>query len=222
MSYLEFFIQSEYIFRIIVAGICGCIIGYERKNRNKEAGVRTHAIVAVGAALIMVVSKYGFEDSIRFDASRVASQIVSGVGFLGAGIIFVRKRMVSGLTTAAGIWTTCGIGMAIGSGLYYIGIISSFVVVLIQILMHKEIFNNKEIEREIIQLRIKEDVSIQSVREIFKENNIKLLCMDFQKLQPNDMSITAEITLNQGQSLLEFVTLLSEDSRVVATKRIRE
>ena len=96
--------QGEFALRILLAGLLGAAIGFERKNRNKLAGVRTHAIVALGAALIMVVSKYGFYDMDKFDASRVAAQIVSGVGFLGAGIIFVRNNnSVSGLTTAAGI-----------------------------------------------------------------------------------------------------------------------
>ena len=87
----------------------------------KEAGVRTHLIVAIGSALMMIVSKYGFSDTIadlgKADASRIASQILTEVGFLGAGTIFIRKNAISGLTTAAGIWATAGIGMAVGSGL---------------------------------------------------------------------------------------------------------
>ena len=100
--------QLELLVRLIVAGICGSLIGYERKNRLKEAGIRTHMIVALGSALVMIVSKYGFADVLLLhnyilDPSRVAAQIVSGIGFLGAGIIFVRKQAISGLTTAAGI-----------------------------------------------------------------------------------------------------------------------
>ena len=83
--------QWELLFRIMIACILGIVIGLERKNRNKLAGVRTHAIVAFGAALIVVVSKYGFADIPNYDASRIASQIVSGIGFLGAGIIIVRN-----------------------------------------------------------------------------------------------------------------------------------
>ena len=107
----------ELLLRILLGGFMGAIIGHERKSRDKSAGMRTHAIVGLGAALIMIVSKYGFGDVPDFDASRVAAQIVSGVGFLGAGIIFVRNNAtVSGLTTAAGIWTTVGVGMALGAG----------------------------------------------------------------------------------------------------------
>ena len=118
--------QCEFLIRMIIACFMGYVIGYERKNRDKSAGMRTHAIVCLGAALIMIVSKYGFKDIPDYDASRVAAQIVSGVGFLGAGIIFVRNNTVSGLTTAAGIWTTAGVGMAIGAGIYFIGISAGF------------------------------------------------------------------------------------------------
>lgn len=132
----------EYFLRIILAGICGGIIGYERKNRGKGAGIRTHVIVAIASALMMIISKYGFNDlafgeDFRLDPSRVASQIVSGVGFLGAGMIFIQKQAVKGLTTAAGIWATSGIGMAIGSGMYVIGITTSLVIVVVQLITHK-------------------------------------------------------------------------------------
>ena len=119
------FTELEFFFRILIAGICGGLIGYERNNRLKEAGIRTHLIVALAAALIMVVSKYGFSDvttlkGVALDPSRIAAQIVTGVGFLGAGMIFVRNQTISGLTTAAGVWATAGIGMTIGAGLYKI------------------------------------------------------------------------------------------------------
>ncbi|HBE87024.1 MAG TPA: magnesium transporter MgtC, partial [Lachnoclostridium sp.] len=111
-------IQLEYMLRIITAGLLGFLIGSERKNRNKSAGIRTHAIVAIGSALMMVVSKYGFPDIPTSDGARIAAQVVSGIGFLGAGVIFVRNNLVNGLTTAAGIWATAGVGLALGAGQY--------------------------------------------------------------------------------------------------------
>ena len=113
------FDQSELLLRIAIACVLGILIGNERKNRNKSAGVRTHAIVAMGSALMMVVSKYGFVDIMdygKFDGARIAAQVVSGVGFLGAGIIFVRNNLVSGLTTSAGIWATARRRTGNGSG----------------------------------------------------------------------------------------------------------
>lgn len=223
MSITDFWIQSEYILRIFVASVCGCVIGYERTNRNKEAGIRTHAIVAVGAALIMIVSKYGFSDSANFDASRVAAQIVSGIGFLGAGIIFLRNRMVSGLTTAAGIWTTGGIGMAIGSGLYYIGIATTVLVVFIQVLMHKSIFN-REMEKDIVKLRIKEGGNVRKVEKILQEYedyHTDIIGLDYKKTEPPETELTVELILRKDQSLMEFVTLLSENPEVVVVKSMR-
>ena len=144
-------IHWEWFLRIIIAGLCGAIIGYERRNRNKEAGIRTHAIIALSAALIMVVSKYGFPDVVEYDAARMAAQIVSGVGFLGAGVIFVRHGTVSGLTTAAGIWATAGVGSCLGSGLYDVGILSTLFVVGLQFMFHHGILRKYANQGQIIQ-----------------------------------------------------------------------
>ena len=130
----------EWFVRILIAAICGCCIGYERSSRNKGAGIRTHAILALGSALMVLISKYGFCDFKNIDGSRLAAQIVSGVGFLGAGVIFVRHGTVSGLTTAAGMWATSGVGMCIGCGLYDLGIISTFLIVGLQTLFHRGFF----------------------------------------------------------------------------------
>lgn len=132
--------QLFYIIRIILAGLCGAAIGLERKNRSKEAGIRTHFVVSCASALIMVISKYGFfdiPDLKAVDAARLAAQVVSGIGFLGAGMIFVHKNTVTGLTTAAGVWATSGVGLAIGSGMYAVGVAATLVIITAQILLHK-------------------------------------------------------------------------------------
>lgn len=108
----------EFIIRLFVASLIGAIIGFERKYRAKGAGVGTHVLVAIGAALFMIVSQHGFAGANRFDAARVAAGVVSGIGFLGGGIILKQQNRVSGLTTAAGLWVTAAMGLAIGSGLY--------------------------------------------------------------------------------------------------------
>ena len=136
--------QVWYVLRIIIAGVCGGIIGLERRNRSKEAGIRTHFIVACASALMMIISKYGFTDMVgadgirSADGARIAAQVVSGIGFLGAGMIFVHKNTVTGLTTAAGIWATSGVGMAIGGGMYIVGITSSVLIVVAQIILHAD------------------------------------------------------------------------------------
>ena len=108
------------ILRLALSGLLGGLIGAEREYRAKVAGVRTHILVAVGAALMMVVSRYGFDG--QGDPSRVAAQIVSGIGFIGAGSIIVQRHAVHGLTTAAGIWVAAGIGMAVAAGLYAVAV----------------------------------------------------------------------------------------------------
>lgn len=133
--------QGDYLLRILVAGICGLLIGYERESRMKMAGIRTHTIIAMAAALMVVISKYGFFDvvaldGVSVDASRIAASVVTGVGFLGAGIILNRKTTISGVTTSAGIWATIGIGMALGAGMWILGIGSTAMLLVIQYAFH--------------------------------------------------------------------------------------
>lgn len=183
---LHFMEQGEFFLRIIIAALCGAVIGYERKNRMKEAGIRTHLIVALGSALMMVISKYGFADIAgalgKADGSRVASQIVTGVGFLGAGTIFVRKNAVSGLTTAAGIWATAGIGMAIGAGMYSVGIASAITITIMQFVFHGHLkFLNKP-SAELITMRITDTGGVlESVREQLAGDGIEIMNIRMDK-----------------------------------------
>ncbi len=129
--------EQEFILRILTAAILGGLIGLEREYRSKEAGFRTHFLVALGAALFMIVSAYGFDDvnmsdAHRWDVSRIASQVVSGIGFIGAGTIIFHKseNMVSGLTTAAGVWVVAAIGLACGGGMYILATASTLLVLI--------------------------------------------------------------------------------------------
>lgn len=132
--------QQELFLRLLFACFCGALIGIERSIKRKDAGIKTHIILALGAALFMIVSQYGFTDlklseEYRADASRIASNIVTSVSFLCAGVIFVRKASIKGLTTATGIWTTAGIGMAAGAGMYCITLFATILIVFIQLLL---------------------------------------------------------------------------------------
>ena len=130
--------EYEFILRIFIAALLGSLIGLEREYRSKEAGFRTHFLVAMGSALFMIVSAYGFQTAMgdddlqRWDVSRVAAQVVSGIGFIGAGTIIFRKdeNVVSGLTTAAGLWVTAAIGLACGGGMYILSIVSTLLVLI--------------------------------------------------------------------------------------------
>ena len=130
-----------YCLRLVFASALGAVIGFEREWRAKEAGLRTHFLVAMGSALVMIVSKYGFTDltlpdgsffpGIRgADPARVAAQVIGGISFLGAGVIVLHKRFIMGLTTAATIWTTSAIGLAVGGGLYIVPCVATVLVLL--------------------------------------------------------------------------------------------
>lgn len=161
------------IVRIIIASICGYIIGMERRARSKEAGVRTHTIVCIASCLMMIISKYAFTDlgEDNHDASRIAAQIVSGIGFLGAGMIFYRRDILHGLTTAAGVWATAGIGMAIGSGMIIMGLVCTALIVLIQIVLHLHLASKKHnfsIMKAVIKVDDKNNLT--KFKEIFRIN----------------------------------------------------
>jgi len=206
--------QTSLFFRIVVAGVLGYLIGYERKNRYKGAGMRTHAIVAMGAALMMVVSKYGFKDIPDYDASRIAAQIVSGIGFLGAGVIFVKNNSVSGLTTAAGIWATAGIGMAIGAGSYYMGCGAGLFLIFTQIILHDVPFLSKEAYRSILKITTDQYDSVAA--ELFKnldEEKIKVLNIKVSKSE-DTAKIELDLLYPAGYDKNNLIINWSGDKRI--------
>ena len=139
---MDFLDELRILLDIVLAAFLGFAIGFERKLRSKEAGIRTHTIVSIGSALFMVISKYAFSGA---DTARVAAQIVAGIGFLGAGIIVYRQHEVHGLTTAAGVWATAGVGMACGGQKYVIAVGATILMVFSQWLLHRKcrIFQQK-------------------------------------------------------------------------------
>ena len=205
--------QWELLVRLLVACVCGCVIGVERSFRQKEAGIRTHVILALGAALMMIVSKYGFFDlvaqNIDADGSRIASNIVTGISFLGAGVIFVRGGSIKGLTTAAGIWATAGIGMALGAGMYTIGISCTVGMIIMQLLLHKFMPFSENMETNIITIKVTEgSQGLDQITEELTKAGIMITGIRFKK---QDNGITkAELTVRTKKktsmkALLELV-----------------
>ena len=129
-------ITYEFVLRLFVAAILGGVIGLEREYRAKEAGFRTHFLVALGSGLFMILSQFGFDgvlgnyEQVSLDPSRIASQVVTGIGFIGAGTIIFQKHVVRGLTTAAGLWVTSAIGMTAGAGMYVLSFAATVLVLL--------------------------------------------------------------------------------------------
>ncbi len=211
-----FILYAGLFLRILAAGFCGVVIGFERKSRLKEAGIRTHFVVAVAAALLMIVSKYGFSDVLRMDGmgldpSRIAAQIVSGVGFLGAGIIFVQKRTVTGLTTAAGILATAGIGMAVGAGLYGLGIAVTAMIVIAQIILHKNIrlLQMPKLKHVTIHTAWEPDLQ-QKLTAQLKKSGMQMMDIRLQN-NPAEGLMTLEMIVEQppGREEQQLLNLLS-------------
>ena len=212
--------EWEYLIRITLAALCGGIIGYEREKRLKNAGIRTHILVSMSAALMMVISKYGFNDvlsntGIGIDASHVAASVVSAIGFLGAGVIFVRKENTIGVTTAAGLWSTVGLGLAIGAGMYVTGTVFTFMVLAIQLLLHNRRFRFSTQTTGAITLKIDStDFTIGQVNSIFREKkldvrNIRLTLQDGGQLLSAIIIFSKKDNLNDVVHQLESIGTLT-------------
>ncbi len=212
----EVLLQLEFFGRLILAGLCGAAVGYERKRSMKGAGVRTHFIVAMAAALIMTVSKYGFMDVASLpghsvDTSRVAASIVSGVGFLGAGLIFVRKYTINGLTTAAGVWATSAIGMAIGGGMYVLGVLGTAIILLAQVFLHKRWrFMHVPSTEQIFLVVSNAAESIPAIHALFEKNKMKILNIKMEALSDGNTSLDFIIKVPQGESPAALMEILKE------------
>lgn len=204
----------DFFIRIVVACLCGALIGAERSKRFKEAGIRTHIIVCCGAALMMIVSKYSFVDltdaaganfnGVRgADSARIAAQVVSGISFLGAGVIFKHGSAVRGLTTAAGLWATAGIGLAIGAGMYPLGIFAAALVAIVQVLMHKFVVGADSLASSHLTFTIRSETDLQETLEAYiGEHRMQMsdtkivyhddgfITYDFILRLPRDISVT--------------------------------
>ena len=184
-------LNVDFMLRLLVAGILGAIIGLDREYRAKEAGYRTHFLVSLGSALIMIVSQYGFqeiikENSVTLDPSRVAAQVVSGIGFIGAGTIILQKQIVRGLTTAAGIWATAGIGLAVGAGMYAIGIATT-VLTLIGLELLSYIFKSVGMKSSMIAFSTNNKDTLKQIADRFNSKDYMIVSYEMQTLHPGEM-----------------------------------
>ncbi|EMU8144918.1 MgtC/SapB family protein [Salmonella enterica] len=206
---------TDLLIRIALAGFLGGLIGIERQLRAKEAGLRTHILVGMGSAMFMIVSKYGFEDillenHVALDPSRIAAQVVSGMGFLGAGTIIIQKQIVKGLTTAAGMWVTAAIGLVIGSGLYEIGIYGAFLTLMVLELFRQ--LSNRLLSRHCgLQVKLRPE----SVSLVFTTLQAMPVRFSFRSLKERASEDKAwelflVLTLRPGRSVNMIVPALME------------
>ena len=206
---MEYVVSYHLIFRIVISCICGIAIGFERKNRAKEAGVRTHCIVACAAALMKIISKYGFFDiimkastdgvDVRLDPSRLAQGIVTGVGFLGAGMIYIQRGSIRGLTTASGIWATSGIGMAIGAGMYFVGIVTTIIILIIQFtLHHKTRFMTQHKIRSLYVYNVDEEEYQEKMTNQMNDNGINISEVSIERNESNTYDYIFFLDMPEG------------------------
>ena len=169
----------EFLIRILMAALLGLMIGLERSRRQKDAGIRTHCIIAVTSATIMILSKYAFMDIASVDGlrsadpARIAAQVVSGISFLGAGVIFKDRNSssIKGLTTAAGMWATSAVGLAVGAGLYWLGAIETAVVVISQTVLHRFPVANDAVSTQELCIRMADTPEMYRCVQAFIERH---------------------------------------------------
>ncbi len=210
--------------KLFIAAVLGGLIGWERERRGRPAGLRTHLLVCVGVTLIMLVSEHIFvqyqgykQDSIlRIDPARIASQVVTGIGFLGAGTIMRHKATVRGLTTAASLWVVAGIGLAIGSGFIIPAVFTAFIAIMTLILLPKvegEIKKDKYITMKI--LIAGQEHFLDKIRSILEKYSLKLQTYKFEKDIPkNEIMYDLNVRYKDEDTLI----LASNDM----TKAIRD
>ena len=205
----------ECALRLLISCLCGGAIGIERTRRNKGAGIRTHMIVAVGAALFVIISKYGFQDIVslagtRVDVSRVAAGITTGVGFLGAGIIFLRGNSVHGLTTAAGVWATAAIGSALGVGMYIVGIVSTVLIVVLQVVLHHGValgLENSRVTKLVVVVQ-DDPEEFRKFQKILESKHIEIIGGHINKHKDASLMYTLDVRMPldlQPSELLDLV-----------------
>ncbi|MGO4949720.1 MgtC/SapB family protein [Paenibacillus sp. DRB1-1] len=217
----------DYLIRVMFAGLCGALIGYERKSRMKEAGIRTHFIVGIGAALMMVVSKYGFQDqavwsNLSLDPSRIAAQVISGVGFIGAGMIFTQKNRIKGLTTAAGIWTTAGIGIAVGAGMYGLGAGVTLFILAAQSLLHSRFYQMATPSTRQVVVQVDNEPGVLNrIKELLEHKKLTIHSFHAERINNGEqLVIHMLLKLSRSERVEELLSLLQEmeDIRSVETK----
>lgn len=210
--------ELQFIVRLLISACCGSVIGYERKSRSKDAGLRTHIIVAIGSCLIMILSKYGFNDlpdTSKVDAARLAAQVISGVGFLGAGMIFLRKNTISGLSTAAGIWTTSGIGLAVGAGMYLLGVFTTILIVSIQTVLHWNGLSSNVAHHHHYFIQVASRNDIKRCNDFLKSCGIEIVEFTFEQLYDSQaMMLSYALLLPVGFDEHSFMEKATEEQYI--------
>ena len=216
------FEQLEYFVRILLACLCGALIGLEGSSRQKEAGLRTHIILAMGSAITMIVSKYGFFDllstyGIEADPSRLASNIITGISFLGAGVIFVRTGAIKGLTTAAGIWTTAAIGITLGAGMYFIGLSCTLLLLFFQILLHRFLPASERYTTSELAMTAKNTPeTIEKIQKELTDKKIKIVAMKMSYADEGNIKLKFTVKAEKGSGMNDVMSIVKDFPEIIS------
>lgn len=209
--------QTPFLIRILLACLCGGVIGIERQLRTKVAGTRTHVMIALASALMMLISKYGFFDVLNVagasvDVSRVAAGIITGIGILGGGLVFIGKQgYVSGITTAAGVWVTVAVGMAIGAGMYPVGIATTILVVSVQALFHKNLWVVKQATRARVVFQItNEKKGFEKITRELNEYNVSINQFKWERKGKNVFQLRCQVLVPAKYSKEDIVEMFTK------------
>ena len=181
----------EFLIRLLLSAALGALVGLERSKRRKEAGIRTHCIIACTSALFMIVSKYAFLDCVALDGlrgadpARIAAQVVSGISFLGAGVIFKNGNSIRGLTTAAGIWATAGIGLAVGAGMYTIGI-AAMVLTLVGLELLSYLFKSIGMKSSLVSFSTANRDTLKQIADRFNSKDYLIVSYEMETLHKGE------------------------------------
>lgn len=203
----------ELVARLLLAGVLGALVGFEREWREQNAGLRTHMLVCIGSTVFTLVSAYGFSEfftqernSIVQDPGRIAAQIVSGIGFLGAGAILRSGFAVKGLTTAASLWAMAGIGMAVGAGMYVLAIACTIIIIFVLLVLRKLSSKLHSLSRKpevaTIDLVISRESAYTRLFETFESAKVRVLQLSSQEAGEEEQArrLSAEVMLPSGSS----------------------
>jgi putative Mg2+ transporter-C (MgtC) family protein len=216
----------ELISRLIFAAVLGSLIGFERERLLWAAGLRTHMLVAVGSCLAMIVSAYGFAGvlgpHVILDPSRIAAQVVTGVGFLGAGSIILRNEVVKGLTTAASLWAVAAIGLAAGGGLY-VAAIAATIIILIILAGIKPLEERYRMSRQAVELHLRAEHGAMSVGLLQQALGWRAAHVKQLIVQPGETAESDKVTVTLGSLQAKDVAgMIADLAKVPGISEVRQ
>ena len=216
----------DFVWRLVLAAIFGTIIGLDREYREKEAGFRTHFLVSLGSALMMIVSQYGFSeilthDGVSLDPSRIAAQVVSGIGFIGAGTIIFNHQIVRGLTTAASLWATAGIGLTAGAGMSWLALAAT-ILTLVALEGLSLVFRSLGSRRMVVVFSASDRAGVADTLDRIRTDGYMVVSYEVVPQVVGGDGITYRVTMvvkaKPGSDNNQFLALLRENTDIIVER----